>query len=480
MPKVAVWQLDYDASHGVLAAGTHGRGSYTQTSTAARPALVVSKVDSGVPVGPGSTVHYTITVRNIGNADATGVRVSDPLPDHTRFGAIGDGGRVRGQTVRWEGRTVPAGGSITLHFDVVIDPRLRSSVQAITNDGIEVTGSRGVATSGSPHTTSIAPPYAVTVEPSSATEGGKVGQSAIFHEVLTNQGYRTDSYAVNATGDWTTTVYDPTCTTPITTTTSVAAGGTVDLCVKVAVPAGAGEADSKDSTVVATSTGDPSVSASATLTTLAVAVDTLVVDDDTNDPVDSAPFYTDALTANGVSFGTWDLAADPVLPASYLALHHTVVWFTGNAYPGPITPYESELKALLDGGGRLLMSGQDILDQAAGTTAFVHDYLHIDWNGTEVQNDKATTAVHGVAGNPVTDGIGSVPIDHTVLGANFEDQVTPVAPATPAFTDDSGQPDALSVADGGYKVVFLAFPLEAYGSAAERADLVQRALSFFG
>ena len=27
------------------------------------------------------------------------------------------------------------------------------------------------------------------------------------------------------------------------------------------------------------------------------------------------------------------------------------------------------------------MSGQDILDQAAGTTAFVHDYLHIDWDG---------------------------------------------------------------------------------------------------
>ena len=91
------------------------------------------------------------------------------------------------------------------------------------------------------------------------------------------------------------------------------------------------------------------------------------------------------------------------------------MWFTGNTYPGPITPYESELKAFLDGGGRLFMSGQDILDQAAGTTAFVHDYLHIDWDGTEVQNDKATNAVHSVDGNPVTDGIGTVPIDHSVL-----------------------------------------------------------------
>ena len=35
MPKVAVWQLDYDATNGVLAAGTHGRGAYTLTNRSA-------------------------------------------------------------------------------------------------------------------------------------------------------------------------------------------------------------------------------------------------------------------------------------------------------------------------------------------------------------------------------------------------------------------------------------------------------------
>ena len=38
--------------------------------------------------------------------------------------------------------------------------------------------------------------------------------------------------------------------------------------------------------------------------------------------------------------------------------------------------------------------------------------------------------MHSVNGNPVTDGIGTVTIDHSVLNANFEDQVTPIAPAT--------------------------------------------------
>ena len=33
-----------------------------------------------------------------------------------------------------------------------------------------------------------------------------------------------------------------------------------------------------------------------------------------------------------------------------------------------------------------------------GTTTFVHDYLHITWDGTETQNDKATANVTGVAG----------------------------------------------------------------------------------
>jgi hypothetical protein len=125
------------------------------------------------------------------------------------------------------------------------------------------------------------------------------------------------------------------------------------------------------------------------------------------------------------------------------------------------------------------MSGQDILDQAAGTTAFVHDYLHITWDGTETQNDKATTAVHGVAGNVVTGGIGAVPLDHSVLNAAFEDRITPNGTATGAFTDDSGATDALTFSDG-YKVVFLAFPMEAYGTAAQKADLVNRVQTFFG
>ena len=96
MPKVAVWQLDYDATNGVLAAGTHGRGAYTLTeprrhgrhSSSPRPTPACRS-------GPGSTIDYTITVRNIGNAAATGVSITDPIPAHTTFASADHGGSLQ-------------------------------------------------------------------------------------------------------------------------------------------------------------------------------------------------------------------------------------------------------------------------------------------------------------------------------------------------------------------------------------------------
>ena len=409
IPKVAVWQLDYDPSHGVLAAGTHGRGAYTLDNRNALPALVVSKAAAGVPVGPGSDLSYTITVKNIGNAAATGVAVRDPLPAHTTPKNIGAGGFFSNGVATWQGLTVPAGGQVQLPFTVKIDSSLPSSVASIVNDGITVRSDQKVATSGSPQTTPIAPAHGVSMAPASATGGAKVGTEASYVEHITNSGYLPDAYNLTTSGgSWPAATYDATCTTPLTATPAVAPGATTSVCVKVSVPASAADNATNDTTVTATSAGDASVSASAQLTTIAVAVDTLLVDNDTNDPVDSAPYYQDALSANGIAFSTWDLAKNPELPQSYLAAHTKVVWFTGNSYPDPIGPYEPELATFLDGGGRLLMSGQDILDQAAGTTPFVKTYLHINWDGTETQNDKETAAVHGVSGNPVSDGIGAI------------------------------------------------------------------------
>jgi hypothetical protein len=196
---------------------------------------------------------------------------------------------------------------------------------------------------------------------------------------------------------------------------------------------------------------------------------------------DVESYYKAALTSAGYSYNYWDLEANEDLRISYMKAHKAIVWFTGASYPGPLLPYEGELAAFLNGGGKLFVSGQDILDQAAGTTAFVHNYLHIDWDGSETQNDTGTLTVTAVPTNTVFGGLGALPLDvEAVLGSDFSDQITPIAPATPAFRDQYGETDALTVASGNYKVVFLAWPLEALTSANSRAAVLGRSLNYFG
>ena len=481
-PTVEIWQLNLDPANRNLAAGTHGRGAWTMHDAATVPALVVSKADAGVPVGPGKHIDYTITVSNIGNADATGVTVTDPIPGHTSFTSAGDGGVLSHGKVRWTGKTVAAGASITLHFTVTIAGHLSSHVKSIIDDGLKVTSAQKIGATGSAHVTPIAPAHAVTVTPTPQNDGARVGGSVDYTFHITNSSFNNDSYTLGVTsGAFPTTILDATCTSPVTSV-SVNSGASADVCLHVSVPGGTANAATDTATLTATSTGDASVSASGSATTTAVSVDVLVVDNDHhgNPPLpDVQSFYTTALTSAGQTFDVWDLQTNPVLPLGYMKAHKSIVWFTGASYPDPVGPYEGNLASFLDGGGRLFMSGQDILDQAAGTTAFVKNYLHILWDGSETQNDKATASVTSVASNPVTNGIGTVALDHSVLGAPFEDQITPISPAAAAFTDGAGQTDALTVSAGAYRVVFLAFPFEEFGTAAQKATLMTNVFSYF-
>jgi uncharacterized repeat protein (TIGR01451 family) len=475
IPGVAVFQLDEDSTNGVLAAGTYGRGAWTQDTGVTKPALVLQPSDTGKPVGPGSTLTFQLALHNIGNADATGVGVTVPNPAHTDFVSASDGGKNRPAAVTWTGLSVPKGGTKVLTLTVKVR-NLPASVTSLVLDGAKVTSAQGSVTSGSPYTKAISPAHAVTLLPAAQTDGGRSGTSVDYPVTVRNQGYLADTFTVTATGGWTATVLDATCTSPAASTGGLAAGASATRCVRVSIPAAAADGATSPTTVTATGSG---TSATATLTTIAVTKDTLFVDGDGDAP-DTGDYYKAALTANGVSFATWDLAESSNLPGGYLAAHKTVVWGTGNSYPAPITRYETVLTRFLNGGGRLLMSGQDVLDQAAGTTDFVRDYLHVNWDGSENQNDKPTDFVVGQPTDPVAGTQGQVAIDHDVLGATYEDELTLIAPASAAFKDDKGAVDGLSVAAGPYKVVFLAFPFEAYGTAASRTSLMKGALTWFG
>jgi hypothetical protein len=189
--------------------------------------------------------------------------------------------------------------------------------------------------------------------------------------------------------------------------------------------------------------------------------------------------YRAALTANGIDFSVWDLSVHDTLPANLLNAYSTVYWYTGTAYPNPLAKFESELTDYLDNGNSLFVSGMDLLDQSGGTTTFVHDYLHVNWDGSEAQNDKSTDAIHGITGTAIGDGFGAVPLNLGPGYGPFADEITPVAPADAQFNDDAGENDALAATDvsgtaphNTYRVVFMAFPFESFGNATDRATAI--------
>ncbi len=101
--------------------GSHGQGA-GQTTVASSPQLAIGVADSPDPVQAGGQLVYTISYTNTGNANATGVVVTDVLPAQTTFVGASDGGTYGGGVVTWnldflagEGGV----GSVTLTMDVV-------------------------------------------------------------------------------------------------------------------------------------------------------------------------------------------------------------------------------------------------------------------------------------------------------------------------------------------------------------------------
>ena len=96
------------------------------TNTVKYPVLAVQKtVQPTGSVKPGETLTYTVSVINSGQAGATGVAVSDDIPDHTTFVAgscapacVATGSPV--SSVAWT-VDIAAGGTVSLTFAVVLD-----------------------------------------------------------------------------------------------------------------------------------------------------------------------------------------------------------------------------------------------------------------------------------------------------------------------------------------------------------------------
>jgi uncharacterized repeat protein (TIGR01451 family) len=500
-PIVTINQLDLNPFKRQLAAGTHGRGAWTMIDGTAAPALQVRKNAVDKPIGPNQLLTYTITIKNWGNAAASSVAITDPLPANVTFVSADNGGSLVGNNVVWTSLSAPLGtntnagtgavspGSVAVNFTVLTTSTLQAG-DIITDDGIIVSSAEVAPIYGSPLYTPIAPAAAVLLTPASQTDGTNNGQVITYTVTAKNLSFNTDSYNLATSGNaWTTTFWDATDTTPITQTPAVAPADSTSFVVHVTVSPAATNNMTDAVSIAATSVLNPAVNAHASITTIAVNALVLLVDNDDNAP-NAAPYYKSVMDMTGLPYNYWATRNNPVsLPPNYMKAHKAIVWWTGGAFPGPFTPYEAKLTSYLDNGGRLFMTSLDGLD-SGGFTTFVQTYLHTTWTSS-LDNDKSTDPMTVTAF--VTNSVSSVLVGNFIVNNGdygygpYNDFLHPTGTALPAFMDvGANEVNGLSATDNSgttgkeYRVVFLAFPPEAMGTITDGVTLMNSVMDYFG
>ncbi|MDK2931475.1 MAG: large repetitive protein [Bacillota bacterium] len=205
---------------------------------------------------------------------------------------------------------------------------------------------------------------------------------------------------------------------------------------------------------------DEGLEASASIRIAVFDESTVILVDDDGGGWERA--FTDALDAAGIPWVifTPPVPLDPTIP-------NIVIWTTGSAWANTLTEEDQAwLSAYLDNGGRLFLSGQDVIWDL-GVNEFVRDYLHV----ASANEDVGTTHVYGVPGEPISDGL-EIELEYPF--EDYSDAITPAPDAAGIFTNDNGDFCALRyVGLEPYRVVFFAFPFEAIPASMGAAMKLQ-------
>jgi len=286
------------------------------------------------------------------------------------------------------------------------------------------------------------------------------GSTITYTVELQNRGQSADRFDLElAPSNWPVAVMDGGFTQELTQSLSLSPCHTQTLGVRVTVPPDVGWNVTDVVTLTARSQADPGVAAQSAFATKTPAP-ILLVDD--HRWYDTSDRYRSALEARGLPYDLWRNPQSPTPDygsptLERLQRYPVVVWFTAyDWYNTLTTAQEATLAAYLDGGGRLLFSGQDYL-YTTGFTPFARDYL----GALQYTEDFAVTQTVGAVGHPV--GQGRAAMDLVYPFRNFSDALRPGPAAQAAFWGQHGQPVALTAQNAPWKTAFYAFALEALG-----------------
>lgn len=200
----------------------------------------------------------------------------------------------------------------------------------------------------------------------------------------------------------------------------------------------------------------------------------LVVDDDAGQAYET--YLLPALDTLGIPYETWSVTAQGPVVSRTVAGYAGVFWFTGDDASNSLSRAEQiVLRDYLDGGGRLLVTGQNIgMDIKNDYGGFFRTVLHAAF----VQDSAGVSETTGLA--------FYAGINAALFGPDGADnQTSPdvIAPydaaATPVFTYTTGAA-GLAVDDGARRLIYLAFGLEGVADGAQRAAILREGLAWLG
>lgn len=194
--------------------------------------------------------------------------------------------------------------------------------------------------------------------------------------------------------------------------------------------------------------------------------DVVIVDDDGGDEYED--YVAAALDNAGVTYGIYPAELEGLADAG-INLDDTsyMILLTGDASTGTISPADEAFYAsYLDDAGKMIFSGQDLLDDVSGSS-FATTYMGASLAGSAA--GELDVDAEGPFGTPafgfsIAGGAGNQVSQDAVTG-------------TAAYRYDGGQVAGVYV-DGGFRTVTLGFGLEAMATA-DLEELLSRTVGWF-
>lgn len=301
---------------------TPGDNSATEpTPVDAAPDLAVTKDDGGVTARPGDTVLYTLTYRNRGDQDATGVVLHETLPAATTFAAGGSdsrwacapaapGATTSATTCTLELGGLGAGTSGTVRLAVTVPASVPVDLAELVNAAtIADDGSNGPdpdpSDNASTETTPVDAAPALSLSKSDGGSTARPGETLVYSLAFANQGDRDAAGTVLEETVPLHTTFEPGISDPAWTC-APSSGTSGSLCSLAVGPLAAGTSG----LAVFAVTVDPSLPAGVThLVNRAVLRDGSGHDDTAEEttPVDASPVLSLAKSDGDAIAGAGDV-----------------------------------------------------------------------------------------------------------------------------------------------------------------------------